>query len=559
MVVIRRFGVLALFIGYRLMEPSNLSRAIYISVILWDGGNVLEFPLFLDLYSRLFLLTVGLISSAVYTFSIRYIINERFFRRFHLILLSFVISMSLLILSPNLVSLLIGWDGLGLTSYLLVIYFQRSKSFNAGMLTALTNRLGDGLLLAAIGIAAAYGSWNLILWHTLELHWWGLFAFRVVVGGCTKRAQIPFSAWLPAAMAAPTPVSSLVHSSTLVTAGVYLIFRYSSLLHDTLVWGLVLRLGTATIVIAGIAAIVEIDIKKVVALSTLRQLGVIIVSLGCQLYVVAFFHLICHAFFKALLFLTIGNIIHISNDYQDIRKTGILHHYAPLTLAFRLRANLSLCGLPFRAGFYSKDLCIELAASSCQAWFFLSIFYVATALTAAYTVRLIWVTQCIRTSHVLLLRVERDKAINLSILILFPAAVRAGSWALWVMFFVPKHPALLFSIKNLTLCVIVCGIGLRGFKIIKGGPSILKLPNQVALIIWGLPFLSSRIFAFFIGRWGSINRQTHDLMWQNLIIQLNFSWSSTLTTGQRNLRESLFLSWGLIAALLGVILWRIFI
>lgn len=533
------------------------TTALYVNLVIWDGGVSLELPIFLDLYSRLFLITVRLISAAVYMFSVSYIIGERFFSRFHLILLSFVASISLLIVSPNLVSLLLGWDGLGLTSYLLVIYFQRSKSFNAGILTALTNRLGDGLLLAAIAIAAAYGSWNILLWSTFSSHWWALFIFCLVIGACTKSAQIPFSAWLPAAMAAPTPVSSLVHSSTLVTAGVYLIFRYSTLIANRVLCQIILGLGRATIVIAGIAALVEIDMKKVVALSTLSQLGVIIVRLGCQLFTVAFFHLICHAFFKALLFLTVGNIIHISNDYQDIRKTGLLNHRAPLTLAFSLRANLSLCGLPFRAGFYSKDLCIELSASTLQAWFLLRIFYIATALTAAYTVRLIFITQLTSTSQALLNRVESDKAINWSMCLLFPAAVRAGSWALWIVFFTPKHPPLFFSIKNLTLFVIVIGIALRIVRTFIFSP-VGKLKSQLRLIIWGLPALSRRIFAYRFNRWGALSRQSHDLKWQGSFTQLNLSWSASLAARQRNMRQDYLYSWGLILALIRLVIWRIF-
>jgi len=178
---------------------------------------------------------------------------------------------------------------------------------------------------------------------------------------------------------------------------------------------------------AGLAALYETDIKKVVALSTLSQLGVMMTRIGATLYTVAFFHIICHAFFKALLFLTVGNMIHISNDYQDIRKTGIIAHFSPLTLAFRLGANVSLCGLPFTRGFYSKDLCIEIVANQGGRGWLLGVFYFATALTAAYTTRLIWLTQLTPQTHRLATRVERDSAINFSICILFPLAIRGGS------------------------------------------------------------------------------------------------------------------------------------
>lgn len=176
----------------------------------------------------------------------------------------------------------------------------------------------------------------------------------------TKSAQIPFSAWLPAAMAAPTPVSSLVHSSTLVTAGVYLLFRFSELLSHRAYLPCLLKAGVLTIIIAGCAALSELDIKKIVALSTLSQLGLIITTLGLGLYEIAYFHLLTHAFFKALLFISVGNIIHLSRDFQDLRKIKLIEFCYPVSLSFSLVANCSLCGFPFLAGFYSKDLILEI-------------------------------------------------------------------------------------------------------------------------------------------------------------------------------------------------------
>ena len=183
--------------------------------------------------------------------------------------------------------------------------------------------------------------------------------FLLLTAACTKSAQLPFSAWLPAAIAAPTPVSSLVHSSTLVTAGVYLLFRLGpSLLHSGLL-GFVFRVGVATILMARVRALYETDIKKIVALSTLRQLGLIFTALGLGGFKIAFFHLLAHAFFKALLFMSVGNLIHLSSDYQDLRKIGVCTTSLPVSLSFSLAANMRLMGLPFMAGFYSKDLMLE--------------------------------------------------------------------------------------------------------------------------------------------------------------------------------------------------------
>jgi len=215
-----------------------------------------------DYMSISFLRLVRIISSRVLFFSISYIRTEKYNRRFIILVISFIFSMYLLILSPNLIRLLLGWDGLGVTSYLLVIFYQRNKSWNAGILTALTNRLGDVGLLIRISMIVIYGHWNYLsisYFNTLEST---IIILIIIVSACTKRAQIPFSAWLPAAIAAPTPVSSLVHSSTLVTAGVYLLVRFNNIFKECEYLELLFIVSILTILIAGISAIFEDDIKK---------------------------------------------------------------------------------------------------------------------------------------------------------------------------------------------------------------------------------------------------------------------------------------------------------
>jgi len=243
-------------------------------------------------------------------------------------------------------------------SYCLVIYYQNSRSFSAGIITGLSNRIGDVCLLIRIAYLFGYGSWNL---YSIEGVGEGV-CFLVVCARITKRAQMPFSAWLPAAMAAPTPVSALVHSSTLVTAGVYLLIRfhhvYERLVRLNVFLFVISRL---TIFIAGIGACYEMDFKKVVALSTLSQLGVIIMILRLGNVYLAYFHLLTHALFKALLFMCAGKIIHIGGGNQDIRLLGGLGGLGSLTGVRFLRANLALCGFPFIAGFYSKDMILEEA------------------------------------------------------------------------------------------------------------------------------------------------------------------------------------------------------
>lgn len=188
-----------------------------------------------------------------------------------------------------------------------------------------------------------------------------LLKLLLIISAITKRAQIPFSAWLPAAMAAPTPVSALVHSSTLVTAGVYLIIRFRAALEGSVAQRVLLIISCLTIFIAGLGANFEYDLKKIIALSTLSQLGVILRILSLGYRDLAFFHLLSHALFKALLFMCAGVVIHRVGGYQDIRFIGNLIKFMPLTISFMTISNLALCGFPFLAGFYSKDIILEVA------------------------------------------------------------------------------------------------------------------------------------------------------------------------------------------------------
>jgi len=419
-------------------------------------------------------------------FSWSYIRREPFFLRFHLLVLSFVFSMLLLILRPNLISILLGWDGLGVTSYLLVIYYNSSKSSNAALLTALRNRIGDVCVVAGVAFLRRRGSWN-FLFTPLSLSFW--LRFIVVLGRFTKRAQIPFSAWLPAAMAAPTPVSALVHSSTLVTAGVYLLFRFRALLTQTGINPLFIYFGVLTIVIAGIRAIHETDIKKIVALSTLRQLGLIVRTLGLGLSQLAFFHLLSHAYFKAMLFMAVGNIIHCSNSYQDIRVAGNLATAMPLSHSFFNLANLRLCGFPFLAGFYSKDLILEEVLIGHTSYTGVIIFFGATLLTAAYSTRLTLCTSLgVTQASSLLWSSDNDPLIVRGIKMLAPLAVAAGP--LLRFYLLPNFYTsfLPLSLKLLAFLVTLAGIAL-GAQYFNKRVSLLTWSQGA---IWLLPLISTR-------------------------------------------------------------------
>merc|ERR1712062_525554 len=285
-----------------------------------------------------------------------------------------LISGSVLILSPNLISLLLGLDGLGVTSYLLVIFYQSSKSYNAGILTAITNRLGDVGLLISISMLLFLGNWNYIYISSFSLICSNLLVYLIIISACTKSA--------------PTPVSALVHSSTLVTAGVYLLIRMNLIIVEINITYILLLIGIITIIIAGITAIIEIDIKKIIALSTLRQLGIIMLILGIGNPMLSFFHLLSHAFFKAILFMCAGIIIHNIKDYQDIRKIGISYNNLNFCISIIIIAIIRLCGLPFLIGFYSKDLIIEIILIKGKNLFLFIFIIIGTILTVLYSCRL---------------------------------------------------------------------------------------------------------------------------------------------------------------------------
>merc|ERR1712204_72233 len=244
----------------------------------------------------------------------------------------------------------------------------------------------------------------------------------LMVGSFTKSAQIPFRAWLPAAIAAPTPVSALVHSSTLVTTGVFLLIRFNFLLINRYFSYTLIMVGIFTIILAGAAAINEIDIKKIIALSTLRQLGGIIITLGFQEPVLSFFHLLSHAYFKAILFICAGIIIHNIKDYQDIRKIRSISKNIPLTFRVLTVANLSLCGLPFLRGFYSKDLILECIIISDAGLFN----YVLIRISSS-------------TKDTLILSLDKDKFIHLGIWFLIPFSLLGGINLIWRIFSSPSH------------------------------------------------------------------------------------------------------------------------
>lgn len=339
-----------------------------------------------DLFSILFLSFIFLISSVVVFYRIFYIDGDSTIIRFLILLLLFVFSIAFLVVCPTLLGLVFGWDGLGVTSFLLVIYYNNFSTARSGLITIYTNRLGDIFFL--LGFFFFFS----LIWMGSDSFYlldWGLFFLLILLAGFTRRAQMPFFSWLPAAIAAPTPISSLVHSSTLVTAGVYLFFRFFFLFDTSSGITFFCLVFLITSFSAGIFACIEIDLKRLVAISTLSQLGLIIFSLGICRAWASFFHLLSHALFKSLLFLRCGFIIINSLGIQDTRFIGRKVYLRAVFLLFLFVCNLSLCGFPFLNGFFSKDIIIEGVFTSDGFSFLFILFFFCCCLSILYSLKLI--------------------------------------------------------------------------------------------------------------------------------------------------------------------------
>nr|WEA76592.1 NADH dehydrogenase subunit 5 [Parnassius imperator] len=502
-------GNMVMFLEWEIISFNSLS--IVMSIIL-------------DWMSLLFMMFVLMISSSVIYYSKSYMSSEMNLNRFIILVLLFVFSMVLLIISPNMISIFLGWDGLGLVSYCLVIYYQNVKSYNAGMLTALSNRIGDVMILMLISWMMNYGSWNYIFYLNFMNNDYSMkiIGVLVIIAAMTKSAQIPFSSWLPAAMAAPTPVSALVHSSTLVTAGVYLLIRFNMLLVDMFFFKLLLLLSGLTMFMAGISANYEFDLKKIIALSTLSQLGLMMSILSMGLPELAFFHLLTHAMFKALLFMCAGVIIHMMNDNQDIRFMGGISMYIPLTSLCMNISNLALCGIPFLAGFYSKDLILEMVSMSNLNMLIFFFYYFSTGLTMFYTIRLLMYLMINDYNLFSMYNLYDEDYIMLKsmFLLLFMSLV-TGSFLMWMIFNYPYMIYLSFNMKMMVMYVSLIGMfmgylisnmkiySLNKFLVTYNLSSFLSL-------MWFMPNLSTYGLNYYFLSYGQSLMKNIDMGWMEM-------------------------------------------
>nr|AAN87159.1 NADH dehydrogenase subunit 5 [Varroa destructor] len=362
---------------------------------------IIEFPinnslLFLDLnlfilidwISSLFLFIVYFISSMIIFYSNVYMMKTEK-KKFLILITWFIISMSMLISCPNLIIAILGWDFLGLSSYCLIIFYNNESSNAAGMITFMTNRLGDSGFIMGLIMMTNFYSWNMIdLMNEKNLLYF--IIILLLLSALTKSAQLPFSYWLPAAMAAPTPVSALVHSSTLVTAGVYLLMRFNLFFSNNIMSELLMIISALTLFMASLNALFELDMKKIIAFSTLSQLSIMMLMIAMNKYELAFIHLSTHAIFKAMLFMSAGIIIHNSNNWQDIRHMYLLNNISPFITKMMMLANLSLMGFPFLSGFYSKDMILEMLYTTNNSFIIMIFIISSTFMTILYSLRFMY-------------------------------------------------------------------------------------------------------------------------------------------------------------------------
>ncbi len=359
------------------MDGARLNETIYQWMVV--GPLKMEVGFLIDGLTAMMMCVVTFVSLMVHIYTIGYMEEDEGYNRFFSYISLFTFSMLMLVMSNNFLQLFFGWEAVGLVSYLLIgFWYTRPTAIFANLKAFMVNRVGDFGFILGIGLIVAYAgtlsyadtfaaagalaklnmagsSWQLIT----------VICICLFIGAMGKSAQFPLHVWLPDSMEGPTPISALIHAATMVTAGIFMVARMSPLFElSDVALSFVMTIGAITALFMGFLGIIQNDIKRVVAYSTLSQLGYMTVALGASAYSVAVFHLMTHAFFKALLFLAAGSVIMGVHHNQDIRWMGGLRKYMPITWITSLLGSLALIGTPFFAGFYSKDSIIEAVHAS---------------------------------------------------------------------------------------------------------------------------------------------------------------------------------------------------
>jgi NADH-quinone oxidoreductase subunit L len=403
-------GLFSLMI-FREVALDGNEQVIELFTWIRSGGFEASWALKFDTLTAVMVVVVSVVSALIHIYSIGYMAKDPSIPRFFSYLSLFTFFMLMLVTANNFVQLFFGWEGVGLSSYLLIGFWHDRASANAAAIKAfVVNRIGDfGFVLGIFAVFYLFGSVSFeaifaaapaqaetsFEFLGLEVHALTLICLLLFIGAMGKSAQLGLHVWLPDAMEGPTPVSALIHAATMVTAGVFMVVRMSPLFElAPSVLALVAIIGALTAFMAATIAIAQNDIKRVIAYSTCSQLGYMFFAIGVSAYGAAIFHLMTHAFFKSLLFLGAGSVIHAMSGEQDMRKMGGIWHKIPLTYAVMWVGSLSLAGIPFFAGYYSKDIIIESAwsAHGLVGNFAYTLGVLVAFLTAFYSFRLLFMT-----------------------------------------------------------------------------------------------------------------------------------------------------------------------
>ncbi|MEN9907281.1 MAG: hypothetical protein RLZZ540_422 [Bacteroidota bacterium] len=384
------------------LQINETKEAVQIELFNWIqiSNFRVNFGFLLDQLSILWLLFVTGIGSLIHLYSISYMHDDENMHKFFAYLNLFIFFMITLVIGSNLLVLFIGWEGVGLCSYLLIGFWHKNQEYNdAAKKAFIMNRIGDlGLLIGIFIIGSMFSTLDYSTLKTaiatssnLDLYMISIAAFALFIGACGKSAQIPLYTWLPDAMAGPTPVSALIHAATMVTAGIFMVTRLNFVFDlAPEVQNIIAIVGAVTSLVAATIALVQTDIKKVLAYSTVSQLGLMFLALGFGAYEIAIFHVITHAFFKACLFLGSGSVIHALHGEQDMRRMGGLKKIMGITFITFLLSSLAISGIPPFSGFFSKDEILMTAFEHNKAlWVIASL---ASLMTAFYMFRLLYLT-----------------------------------------------------------------------------------------------------------------------------------------------------------------------
>jgi len=402
--------LLSLFAFY---EVALVGCFVYIKLTTWISSEVLnvDWGFMFDSLTVTMCVVVTFVSFLVHLYSTEYMSHDPHLSRFMSYLSLFTFFMLILVTADNFVQMFVGWEGVGLCSYLLInFWFTRIQANKAAIKAMIINRIGDfclliGMLLifinfkaidyATVAVLAPFFKTTTVNFLNLNVHLLSVIGIFLFLGAVGKSAQLGLHTWLPDAMEGPTPVSALIHAATMVTAGVFLLARSSFIYeHVNNVLGFITIIGALTSIFASTTGLVQNDMKRVIAYSTCSQLGYMVFACGLSNYSVGIFHLSNHAFFKALLFLSAGSVIHAVNDEQDMRKIGGLKKLVPFTYSMMVIGSLALIGFPFLTGFYSKDLILEISYGKYSLLGYLSYFLgtFGAFLTAFYSTRLLYLT-----------------------------------------------------------------------------------------------------------------------------------------------------------------------